>query len=607
MSNEKVSGKAFDTGLLRRVFGLVSRYRFVVLLSVIFTILVSAIATFIPLLVKNTYNAFVMHDSSQGSKVIVHLGEKFFNVHNDLAGLLFCVGLLLSCLLLQTLFSYFQTYYTEWLGQQAIYQLRKDIFNHILGFRIKVYDKTPVGTLITRSISDVESVADVFSQGLISIMGDSLQIIFILILMFEQNVTMSLYSLAVFPVLLLAAYIFKEKVKVSFQDVRTQVAKLNAFLQEHITGMQIVQVFNRQRIEMNRFEKINEGHKEANIRSVLYYSIFFPVIEVLQAISIALIVWSGSKLVLHLQTDTGTMILFILLINILFRPIRQIADKFNTLQMGMVAAERIFKMLDTEDSIPDDGRVENKELKGEVEFKDVWFAYNDEDWVLKDLSFEAKPGKMLAIVGHTGAGKTSITSLINRLYEHQKGDILIDGIPVQDYKHDVLRSQIAVVLQDVFLFSDTIANNIRLFNSNITMEQMEQAVKLVGADRFINKLPGGLEYQVQERGATLSTGQRQLISFIRALLQDPKILILDEATSSIDHETEEMIQHATDVLLKGRTSIVIAHRLATIQKADHILVMEKGRVKESGTHDELINMNGLYRKLYELQFTELII
>lgn len=275
--------------------------------------------------------------------------------------------------------------------------------------------------------------------------------------------------------------------------------------------------------------------------------------------------------------------------------------------MGMVAAERIFKMLDTEDSIPDNGKVENKEMKGEVEFKNVWFAYNDEDWVLKDLSFEAKPGKMLAIVGHTGAGKTSIISLINRLYEHQKGDILLDGLPVQDYKHDVLRSQIGVVLQDVFLFSDTIANNIRLFNSNITMEQMEQAVKLVGADRFINKLPGGLEYQVQERGATLSTGQRQLISFIRALLQDPKILILDEATSSIDHETEEMIQHATDVLLKGRTSIVIAHRLATIQKADHILVMEKGRIKESGTHDELINMNGLYRKLYELQFAELVI
>jgi len=607
MSETKLSGKALDTRLLRRVFGLVSKYRFIVFISIILTVVVSAIATLVPLLVKTTYNAFIMHDNSQGAKSLLHFGQNVFGVSNVMAGLLFCCGLYLTLLIIQTVFSYFQTYYTEWLGQQAIYQLRKRIFNHIMGFRLKMYDKTPVGTLITRSISDVEAVADVFSQGLISIMGDSLQIIFILILMFEQSLTMSLYSLAVFPVLLLSAYIFKEKVKVSFQDVRTQVAKLNAFLQEHITGMQIVQVFNRQNIEMQRFEKINEGHKEANIRSVLYYSIFFPVIEVLQAISIALIIWSGSHLVLHMQTDTGTMILFILLINTLFRPIRQIADKFNTLQMGMVAAERVFKMLDTEDSIPDKGIVENKELKGEVAFKNVWFAYNDEDWILKDVSFDAKPGKMLAIVGHTGAGKTSITSLINRLYEHQKGDILIDGIPVQDYKHDVLRSQIAVVLQDVFLFSDTIANNIRLFNENISVEQMEAAAKLVGADRFINKLPGRFEYQVQERGATLSTGQRQLISFIRALLQDPKILILDEATSSIDHETEEMIQHATEVLLKGRTSIVVAHRLATIQKADLILVMDKGKIKESGTHRELIAQDGLYRKLYELQFTELVI
>jgi ATP-binding cassette subfamily B protein len=378
--------------------------------------------------------------------------------------------------------------------------------------------------------------------------------------------------------------------------------------------MQIVQVFNRQKIEMARFEKINEGHKEANIRSVMYYSVFFPVIEVLSAISIALIILGTSKEIsIHnfnpdfAKKYLGIMVEFFMLINNLFRPIRMIADKFNTLQMGMVAAERVHKVLQTNDSMPDTGSIDNREMNGHVEFKNLWFAYNEENWVLKDLSFEAKPGQMLAIVGHTGAGKTSIISLVNRMYEYQKGEILIDGFPIESYKINALRKQIAVVLQDVFLFSDTIANNIRLFNEHITIAQMEEAARLVGADRFINKLPGRFEYQVQERGATLSTGQRQLISFIRAILQDPKILILDEATSSIDHETEEMIQHATEVLLKGRTSIVIAHRLATIQKADKILVMEKGRIKESGTHNELIEIDGLYRKLYELQFTELVI
>jgi ATP-binding cassette subfamily B protein len=424
--------------------------------------------------------------------------------------------------------------------------------------------------------------------------------------MFYIDWRLSLYSLAVFPLLLVSAYIFKEKVKVSFQDVRTQVARLNAFLQEHITGMQIVQVFNRQDIEMDRFEKINASHRDANIRGVLYYSVFFPVIEVLSAMAIALIVWGGTKGVLDQRITFGTVVAFIQFINLLFRPIRQVADKFNTLQMGMVAADRIFNVLEMEDSTPDKGHLAADKVEGKIEFKDVWFAYEDENWILKDLSFDIQPGQTLAIVGHTGAGKTSITNLVNRLYEKQKGEILLDGRPVEDYQLTSLRKQIAVVLQDVFLLSDSIANNIKLFNENITREQMIEAAKLVGADRFIETLPGGYDYQVQERGATLSTGQRQLISFIRAVIQDPRILILDEATSSIDQETEELIQHATEVLLKDRTSIVIAHRLATIQHADKILVMEKGRIKEVGTHQELLEKGGLYRKLYELQFTELV-
>jgi ATP-binding cassette, subfamily B, multidrug efflux pump len=597
MSDNKITGKAFDFTLLKRIFSLVSKYKYVVVFNIILTVLGAALMVAMQFAVQYLYDNFVVKEFNKTGTINLQVVEH---------GILIAGAGYLSLLVLQTLFSYFQTYYNGWLGQQAIYQLRNRVFAHILGFRLRLYDKTPVGTLITRSINDVESIADIFGEGSISIIGDSMQILFILAAMFYTSWQLSLYSLSVFPLLLIAAYIFKEKVRISFQDVRTQVARLNAFIQEHITGMQIVQVFNRQKVEMDRFLKINAAHRDANIRGIMYYAVFFPVIELLNAIAVALIIWGGAREVMHMHATTGTLVLFILLINILFRPIRMIADKFNTLQMGMVAAGRIFAVLDTEDATADTGTID-KTIDGEVEFKHVWFAYNDEDWILKDISFEAKPGEMLAIVGHTGAGKTSITSLVNRVYDKQKGDICIDGIPVEDYRLDSLRGQVAVVLQDVFLFSDTIANNIRLFNPAITTEQMEEAARLVGADRFINKLPGGFEYQVQERGATLSTGQRQLISFIRAVLQKPRILILDEATSSIDHETEEMIQHATEVLLKDRTSIVIAHRLATIQKADKILVMEKGRIVESGTHEELISREGLYRNLYELQFTELVI
>ncbi|RYD83689.1 MAG: ABC transporter ATP-binding protein [Sphingobacteriales bacterium] len=587
----KVTGRAFDSGLLRRVLGLISGYKGIFFLSLVLTIAMALLGPSVPLMVQKTIDKEIMH--------------------GDHAGLLNKCLIIIGLLLAQTLVMYFQTFYTSWLGQQAIANLRTRIFDHILHFRLKVYDKTAVGTMITRTVSDVETVADVFAEGLINIMGDLLQIIVILTIMFYTDWQLSVASLAVFPFLLLAAYIFKEKVKISFQDVRTQVGRLNAFLQEHITGMQIVQVFNREDKEEEKFRQINANHRDANIRGVMAYAVFFPVIEVLSSISIALIIWWGAKGIISASVTPGVLLMFIMFINLLFRPIRQVADKFNTLQMGMVAADRIFKVLDMTDNIPDKGENAPDVLPGKVEFKNVWFSYDDENpeqnWILKDVSFTVEPGKMLAIVGHTGAGKSSITNLINRLYTYQKGAVCIDNIPIENYKLSWLRKQIAVVLQDVFLFSDTISNNIKLYNETISREQMMEAAKLVGAQRFIERLPQNYDYEVQERGATLSTGQRQLISFIRAIIQDPKILILDEATSSIDHETEEMIQHATEVLLKDRTSIVIAHRLATIQNADQIIVLDKGIIAERGTHQELLAQNGLYKKLYELQFTELVI
>jgi ATP-binding cassette subfamily B protein len=572
--------------LLRRVFGLIREHRMVFVMCVILTIAMAVVGPAIPLLVQQAIDKSILQYNS--------------------AGLAYYSGIILGMIILQGILMYVQTYYTEWLGQEAIQQFRTRAFNHITGFKLKVFDRTPVGTLITRTISDVETVAEVFSQGLINISGDLLQIIVILFILFYQNWELTLVSLSVFPLLLLAGYVFKEAVRSSFQDVRTQVARLNAFLQEHITGMQVVQVFNREKEELQKFEKINAAHRDANIRSVFAYSVFFPVIEILSSISIGLIVWWGAREVLPGNITFGFLVAFIQYINLLFRPIRTIADKFNTLQMGMVAAERIFQVLDTHDQMPDNGTETPAELAGNIQAKNVWFAYEDENWVLRDINFTAAPGRMLAIVGHTGAGKTSISNLVNRMYEYQKGEICLDGRRIEDYSLPWLRRQIAVVLQDVFLFSDTIANNIRLYNEAITDEEIEAAAKLVGADRFINRLPGGLNYEVQERGSTLSTGQRQLISFIRAIIQNPKILILDEATSSIDPETEELIQQAQGVLLKGRTSIVIAHRLSTIQNADQIIVMEKGQIVERGRHAELLAAGGLYRKLYELQFAELV-
>ena len=578
-------GNALDTQLLRRVYGLIRPFRHLFYLSVALTLLLAVVQPAVPQFVQYTIdNAIIPGDE-------VRLWQ-------------FSLAIL-GLLLLQTVLSYTQTYLTNWLGQNAIKKLRTDIFDHITDFRLRMYDKTPIGTFITRTINDVETVADIFAQGLITILGDLLKIVVIVSVMAYTDWRLTLVTLSVLPFLVGAGYVFKQKVKSAFQEVRQQVSRLNAFLQEHITGMSIIQVFGREATEYQRFREINRDYLSANLRSVMYYSVFFPVIEILSAIAISLIVWYGTGRVLEGQVTFGVLTKFLLFINMLFMPIRQIADRFNVLQMGMVASNRIFSVMDTHDHTPQTGKINHAALKGEVVYHNVWFRYQADEWILREVSFEAKAGQTLALVGATGSGKSTLTNLMTRLYEHQHGAITIDGHPVEDFNPAVLRRQIAVVLQDVFLFSDTIRNNIRLFNPSVTEDQIREAAQMVGAEKFIESLPDGFNHQVQERGATLSAGQRQVISFLRAIIQDPAILILDEATSSVDNETEELIQRATEFLLKDRTSIIVAHRLATIRDAGQILVMDKGRIVERGTHDGLLAHGKRYRELYELQFSEL--
>lgn len=581
-------GNALDSQLIRRVYNLIRPYRRLFYFSIVLTLLLSVVQPAVPQMVQLTIDEAVIpgHD-----------------------GLLQRYGLaILGLLLLQTALFYTQTYLTNWLGQSAIKQLRSHIFRHISTFRLRVFDRTPIGTFITRTINDVETVADIFAQGLITIIGDLLKVFIIVGIMLYTDWRLTLVTLSVLPLLIATGYVFKQKVKSAFQEVRRQVSRMNAFLQEHITGMAIVQVFGREDTEQRHFEAINRDYLSANLRSVLYYSVFFPVIEILSAVSIGAIVWFGTGRVLEDELTFGVLTKFLLFINMLFMPIRQIADRFNVLQMGMVAAHRIFRVLDTQDHLVEverDNTASVRPIAGSVAFEHVSFRYTDEEWVLKDIDFHIDQGQTLALVGATGSGKTTLTNLLTRLYEHQQGEIKIDGRPVEAYPPDVLRRQIAVVLQDVFLFSDSIRNNIRLFNPSITDEQMREAARMVGAERFIEQLPGGFDFQVQERGATLSAGQRQVISFLRAILQDPRILVLDEATSSVDNETEELIQRATNYLLRDRTAIVVAHRLATIRDADLILVMDKGRIVERGHHQELLERGGKYKELYELQFAEL--
>jgi ATP-binding cassette, subfamily B, multidrug efflux pump len=584
---KSVSGEAFDFPILGRLFRFVKPYRKIFIISVFLTVLLAFIAPARPLLIQYTFDNFI--------------------ALNDGRGLLYMTLILIGLLILQAIMQYFQTYLTSFLGQSVVRDLRVKLFRHILNFRLKYFDKTAIGTPVTRTVSDTETISDMFSDGIIIIIGDLLQLVVVITVMMLIDVKLTLVSLATIPLLIVATNIFKNKIKDAFKDVRTQIARMNVFLQEHITGMNIVQIFNREAVELERFKDINKAHRNANIRSVWYYSVFFPVVEILSAASIGLLVWWGAKEVLAGHLTIGVLIAFILYINMLFRPIRELADKFNTLQMGMVSSERIFYVLDTEELISNDGIKDASQIKGKIKFENVWFAYNDEDWVLKNVSFEAGVGETVALVGATGAGKSSIINLINRFYEIQKGRILIDGTDIKEYELNSLRSRIAVVLQDVFLFSDTIKNNITLRNPEITEEEVIVATEKVGAHRFIEQVPGMYDYNVRERGGMLSVGQRQMISFIRAYVYKPAILILDEATSSIDHETEELIQKATETLTENRTSIIIAHRLATIQTADKIIVLDHGEIKESGTHQQLLKLGGMYKHLYEIQFERLVV
>lgn len=578
----ETTGKALDLDLLSRILKYVRPYRGRFIATFVLTICLAALSPLRPLLIQYTFDNYI--------------------VLPDPDGLLLMTLIIIGVLLLEAITYYFYTYSANWLGQTVIKDIRLEVYRHINNLKLQYFDKTAIGTLVTRAVSDIETIADIFSNGILVILGDILKLVTVIAVMFYVDWELTLVSLATIPILLVATYIFKNGIRSSFQDVRTQVSRLNAFLQEHITGMHIVQVFNREKREMERFKKINAQHRDAHIRSVWYYSIFLPVVEILSAVSLGLIVWYGSRQVMETDVTVGHLIAFILYIHMLFRPIRELADKFNTLQMGMVSSERVFRVLDTKELIADQGTETPEKLLGDIEFDHIWFAYKQDDHVLKDISFSVNHGESLALVGATGSGKTSIINLLSRFYEFEKGDIRIDRKSIRNYPKEFLRKNIAVVLQDVFLFSDTIYRNITLGDDSISLETVVQAAKDFGAHEFISELPGGYDYNVMERGAMLSVGQRQLISFIRAYVHNPTILVLDEATSSIDTETEQIIQKALEKLMYGRTSIIIAHRLATVQNANKILVLEKGKILEIGSHQELLENDGHYRTLFELQF-----
>ena len=579
--------KIFDFSLLRRVFSFAAPYKNRFIISVILAIVLAALAPVRPLLIQYTINQVIQ---------------------KGLINTLFIITLIqVVILVIETALRFYFSFLTSWLGQTVVKDLRIKVYRKVLNLNLSQFDKTPIGTLTTRTINDIEAINDIFSEGLIPIIADLLSIIAILIAMFYTNWQLTLVCLVPFPLLIAATYYFKESVNKSFIRVRNAVAALNAFVQEHITGMQIVQSFAAEDKEFNKFRRINREHRNANINAIFAYSVFFPLVEIVLATSMGLLVWFAGYQVLHLTPEesarvSGQIISFILMLNLLFRPLRVIADKFNVLQMGMVASERVFKVLDNDDYTRDLGRLAPARIRGDLKFNHVTFGYSEDQPVLNDISFHIRPGQTLAIVGHTGSGKTSVISLINRLYRIQEGEILIDDENIDAYSLESLRKQIGVVLQDVFLFSGSIYENVTLRNEEITRDQVEQAARLIGIHDFILQLPGGYDYHVMERGSTLSLGQRQLLSFIRALLFNPAILILDEATSSVDTGSEQLIQHAIDRLISGRTNIIIAHRLSTIRKADLIMVLDKGRIREMGSHDELLAKEGFYASLYQMQF-----
>ncbi len=598
MSEATSRKRIFDFSQLRRVLQFTRPYKKWLYGSISLSVLLAIVTPIRPLLIQYTVNNYI----NQGALT------QDPSVQNLMIQMIINVTILqIGILLIETLLRFYFSFITAWLGQTVVKDLRVAIYKRVLSLNLSQYDRTPIGTLTTRTINDIEAINDIFSEGLIPIVSDLLTIISVLLAMFWINWQLTLICLIPFPILILATYFFKEAVNKSFIRVRNAVAALNAFVQEHITGMQIVQAFAAEEREYKSFKRINREHRNANIRAIFAYSVFFPIVEIVLAFSTGLLVWYGASQILHLSDKQaedfpGLIMAFFLCLNLLFRPLRLIADKFNTLQMGMVASERVFRVLDNKDIMPDNGKYNPDKLTGKIVFEHVYFAYVDDRYVLKDISFQIEPGETLAIVGHTGSGKTSIISILNRLYPIQNGSILIDDKPIETYTLDALRGNIGVVLQDVFLFSGSILDNITLRNDEIPFDRVVKAAKLIGMHDFILRLPGGYDYDVMERGNTLSMGQRQLLSFIRALLFDPSILILDEATSSVDTESEMMIQNAIGRLIADRTSIVIAHRLSTIRKANKILVLDKGEIREIGTHEQLIEKEGFYFKLHQMQF-----
>lgn len=581
---DKDTGKAFDTRLFKRLLANTRPYRLTFYGVALAAVLISGFAVLTPVILQRIIdNAIIDANAEQ---------------------LMYLTMAMLAALMGQVISQLLFNYYANWLGESVIKDVRINLFRRMLGFRMKYFDESSLGVLVTRAVADMQRIGEIFSQGFFVIVADLLKMLAAAIVMLMMNWKLALLVFALLPIILYATRLFQKAMKVAFIEVRAQVSNLNSFVQERISGMKIVQLFTREKIESDKFRDINEKHQNAWLKTVWYNSIFFPIAEIVSSVAIGLVVWYGGlQNVTGITTElAGTIFAFILFIEILFRPLRQIADKFNTLQMGMVAANRVFKILDTESNISDIGMVTMNHARGDIKFDEVRFGYLEDEEVLHGISFEVKAGETIAIVGSTGAGKSTIINLLNRFYEINSGTIRIDDVNIKDFKLASLRQQIAVVLQDVFLFADTIANNISLKDDAVTSEMIEEAAKRIGVDEFISSLPGGYEYNVKERGTMLSSGQRQLIAFLRAYVSNPSILILDEATSSVDTYSEQLIQRATEKITEGRTSIIIAHRLATIKKADTILVMDAGQIVESGTHQELLKKGGYYSDLYEAQF-----
>jgi len=588
-SNSK-AGNIFDVDTVRVILAQVGPYRRRFVWTGVMVVVLSSLVWIRPALIQRA--------------VDVHIAQ------GDLKGLLQVFLMVVGVLIVEALVQYRVTYLANWVAQSVSLDLRAKLYRHVSKFRLKYFDQTPVGALVTRHVSDIDGVANVFSNGILNAVGDLLALFVVIAAMVYIDWSLTLVVLIPIPVLLVATRIFQKHIKGAFVDVRNQVARINEFVQEHVTGMHIVQAFNREKVEAEAFADINRAHREANIRSIWAFSVFFPVVEMLSATSVGLLLWLGIGHVVQGGLTLGVVLQFILYVFMLYRPIRQLADRFNVLQMGIVNADRVFKLLDRDDSIAEPASPVIPSWKGEIVFDDVWFAYVDKedgtpDWVLRGVSFSVQPGERVAFVGATGAGKSSIVNLISRFYEFQKGRITIDGVDIRDIPVDVLRGQIGVVLQDVFLFSGSLRENVRLHDQDITDDQIWEAIRAVGAERFVERLPEGLDHDVRERGATLSVGQRQLIAFVRAYLSNPNILILDEATSSIDSESEQWIQKATAALTSGRTSLLVAHRLNTVRDADRIVVLHQGEIAEQGTHEELVALGQMYHGLFEMQFQAL--